>query len=468
MPDSRRKGNGDARMKRVFLALLCLLLLLTASGCGSILDGEVTVIEPYASRRSEEPDSSEDTPVLDSNEAFAQAVQYMVAQEKTDAVFRIPLPEDIAAREEELMDVCRSVALETPLGAYAVYYISCRLTPIVAYCNVQVSVTYKREAEDISSLFTVSSLRYMDSRLQSCLTDFNSSLVFRTALDELTADYLADRISYLFRRSPLDAVLEPNLDVVCYPDAVGDRIVELKFLWPYNSTVMDDMRARTIARADDIAGRTGNTDDYGVIQTLITEQNSDATLLPAPSSVISDSVYGFLVTHTGTRRSAALSLKALCDRLNIGCYVVEGWHNGENAWWNIVSCDGKWYHTDPAGVRTAPEDGSLLLSDEAMESDQYFWDAEEYPACPDRYVLPREEGSVPVPRGDDSGPAPDEAEDEAAPSGGTDSSEGEETAVVPDDQTPAGETETGSGNEAGEENESGQIPSDESEQEETP
>ena len=128
----------------------------------------------------------------------------------------------------------------------------------------------------------------------------------------------------------------------------------------------------------------------------------------------------------------------------------------------------KWYHADPTGVRTAPEDGSLLLSDEAMASDQYFWDAEEYPACPDRYVLPREEGSVPVPRGDDSVPAPDEPEEETTPPDGTESPEGEETTVLPDDQTPDGEPETDSGNGAGEENESGQIPSDESEQEETP
>ena len=107
-------------MKRVLLPILCLLLLLTASGCGSILEGEVTVIEPYAARYDDKPDESEDTVILRSDEEFAQAVQKMLTQEQTDAVFRIPLPDDVAAREEELMDVCRSVALDTPLGAYAV------------------------------------------------------------------------------------------------------------------------------------------------------------------------------------------------------------------------------------------------------------------------------------------------------------------------------------------------------------
>jgi len=462
-------------MKRVLLPILCLLLLLTASGCGSILEGEVTVIEPYAARYDDKPDESEDTVILHSDEEFAQAVQKMLTQEQADAVFRIPLPDDVAAREEELMDVCRSVALDTPLGAYAVYYISCRLTPIVSYCNLQVSVTYKREAEDISGLFTVSSLRYMDSRLQTSLSSFSDSLVFRTSLDEITADYLADRVSYLFRRSPLEIVAEPGLEVVCYPNTAGERIMELKFDWPYNASVLDDMRGRMISRTDDISGRTGNTDDYSVIQTLIAEQNSGAVILKEAVSFLSDSAYGFLVNRSGTQRSAALSLKALCDRLNIGCYVVEGWHSGETAWWNIVSCDGKWYHADPAGARVSPEDGSLLLSDDAMTADQYFWDVDEYPACPEGYPLPQEEPVTPpaaetlpaaenppaengepqeTPVSEDAG-EPEETEAETPPEDVPENTENE----TPPEEPPAdGEEENGTG----------QEPSGESEQEETP
>ena len=463
MPDHRRKGNSDDRMKRVILLILCLLLLLTASGCGSILEGEVTVIEPYASRYDDKPDESEDTVILLSDEEFAQAVQKMLTQEQTDAVFRIPLPDDVAAREEELMDVCRSVALDTPLGAYAVYYISCRLTPIVAYCNLQVSVTYKREAEDISSLFTVSSLRYMDSRLQTCLSSFSDSLVFRTSLDELTADYLADRVSYLFRRSPLETVAEPGLEVVCYPNTTGERIMELKFIWPYNASVLDDMRGRMISRTDDISSRTGNTGDYSVIQTLIAEQNSGAVILDEPVSFLSDSAYGFLVNRSGTQRSAALSLKALCDRLNIGCYVVEGWHNGETAWWNIVSCDRNWYHVDPAGVRVSPEDGSLLLSDDAMTADQYFWDVDDYPACPEGYPLPQE--SVPVPESSETLPA-DSGEPQEAPPDGEEPGDADTEAQQED--VPADTENETQPEDGGTENEAGQEMSGEAEQEETP
>ena len=453
-------------MKRVILPILCLLLLLTASGCGSILEGEVTVIEPYASRRSENEDSSEDAPILENDSAFAQAVLNMLAQKESDAVFRIPLPEDVSAREAELMGICRALALDTPLGAYAVYYISCRLTPIVSYCNVQVSVTYKREADEISDLFTVSSLRYMDSRLRTCLSNFSGSLVFRTSLDELTADYLSDRVSYLFRRSPLDAVTEPDLEVVCYPDTTGDRIMELKFLWPYNPSVMDDMRSRMISRADDITGRTGNTDDYSVIQTLITEQNYGASLLPEPVSALSDSAYGFLVSRAGTYLSAALSLKTLCDRLNIGCYVVEGWHNGEPAWWNIVSCDGKWYHVDPTGTVVSPVDGSLLLSDDTLTADQYYWSTGDYPACPEDYPLPQGDDMAPIPNGTDS-TAP--AEPDTGPAAEDDPETADTGSGIPQpDGSPEDEPVSDSGAGTGGTDEPGQQPSDETEQEETP
>ena len=469
MPDPRRKGNGDARMKRVILPILCLLLLLSASGCGSILEGEVSVIEPYAARYDDGQDDSEDAPILTTDAEFAQAVQEMLTQEKTDAVFRIPLPEDTSARETELMDICRSVALETPLGSYAVYYISCRLTPIVAYCNVQVSVTYKREAEDIGDLFTVSSLRYMDSRLQTSLSNFSETLVFRTDLDEITTDYLTERITYLFRRAPLDMVTEPDLDVICYPAPTGDRIMELKFLWPYKPAVLDDMRGRMISRSDEIASRTGNAGDYSVIQTLIVEHSSGALLLPAPSSALTDSAYGYLVTRAGTRKSAALSLKVLCDRLNIGCYVVEGWHNGENAWWNIISCDGKWYHADPTGMRVSPADGSLLLSDEVMIADQYFWDTDAYPACPEGYPLTWQEETGPLPdeteiAGQEAGEAGETAAGPSEGDGAADDGSGPQPDGGASDEQAAPDGTT----EPEEENENGRQPSDQSEQEEMP
>ena len=453
-------------MKRVILPILCLLLLLTASGCGSILDGEVSYVEPYVVPRADDESGDEDVPVLNSDAEFAQAVQSMLTERKTDAVFRIPLPENVSERETELMDVCRSVALDTPLGAFAVYYITCRLTPIVAYCNVQVAVAYKREAEDIDEMFNVSSLRYMDSRLQSALSTFDGTLVFRTSLDELTDDYLTDRVYYLFRRSPLDAVTEPKPEVTSYPAPVGDRIMEIKLFWPYNAAVLDDMRGRMISRTDEIAGRIGNADDYVVIQTLITELNSGVTLLPAAVSVLSDSAYGFLVTRSGTQKSAALALKALCDRLNIGCYVVEGRHRGEPSWWNVVSCDGKWYHADPTGMKTSPEDGSVLFGDVSMAEDQYYWNAGDCPACPEDYLLPREEGTpassdTPADGTDETAEPPENGDGQASEAGA-------EPGVPDENETTTEEPGPDEESGAGEENETGRETSEEPEKEDTP
>ena len=375
-------------MKRSLPLILVVLLLLTVTGC-SVLDGEVSVIRPYAAADSLTPDRPEEAPVLNTDEEFRAAVSDMLTVGESAGVFRVPLTGDTEVREQELSDICREVALHTPLGSFAVYYITCKVTPIVSYYSVQVAVTYKRDTEEIDSLFTVPSPRYLDTRLQSLLRDYGQRLCFHTSLDEITDEYVSERIDALITGNPLTIVMSPTVDVSSFPSAAGERIMEITLTWPYNAAVLRDMSTRLVDRADDIISRTAYDNDSSLIASFLTEQILTSTFQPEAASSLSDSAYGILIGHSGTQKGAALAMKALCDRMGIGCYVVAGWHNGEPSYWNIVSCSGTWYHVVPVSPLDDPEP-LFLLGNDSMEKAQYYWDASAYPQCPEDYASSEE------------------------------------------------------------------------------
>ena len=371
-------------MKRFLPLILVILLLLTATGC-SVLEGEVSVIRPYAAADSLTPDRPEEAPILNTDEEFREAVSDMLTAGESLGVFRVPLTGDTEVREQELSDICRDLALNTPLGSFAVYYITCKVTPIVSYYSVQVAVTYKRDTDEIDSLFTVPSPRYLDTRLQSLLRDYGQRLCFHTSLDEITGEHITERIAALITGNPLSIVMSPTVDVSSFPSAAGERIMEITLTWPYNAAVLRDMSTRLVDRADDIISRTAYDDDSSLIASFLTEQILSASIQSEAANPLSDSAYGILIGRTGTQKSTALALKALCDRMGIGCYVVTGWHNGEPSYWNIVSCSGTWYHVVP--VRPLDDSEPLfLLGNDSMEKAQYYWDASAYPQCPEDYA----------------------------------------------------------------------------------
>ena len=438
-------------MKRSLPLILVVLLLLTATGC-SVLDGEVSVIRPYAAADSLTPDRPEEAPVLNTDEEFRAAVSDMLTAGESSGVFRVPLTGDTEVREQELSDICRELALNTPLGSFAVYYITCKVTPIVSYYSVQVAVTYKRDTEEIDSLFTVPSPRYLDTRLSSLLRDYGQRLCFHTSLDEITDEYITERIDALITGNPLSIVMSPTVDVSSFPSAAGERIMEITLTWPYNAAVLRDMSTRLVDRADEIISRTAYDDDSSLIASFLSEQILPASIQSEAANSLSDSAYGILIGRTGTQKGAALALKALCDRMGIGCYVVTGWHNGEPSYWNIVSCSGTWYHVVPVRPLDDP-DPLFLLGNDSMEKAQYFWDASAYPQCPEDYVsseeappppeepavAPTDEGLPEEPGGTDEEAGGEEPEGE--PAGEAPAQETQETQET-EDVPPADETET--------------------------
>ncbi|MCQ2451654.1 MAG: hypothetical protein MJ075_00775 [Oscillospiraceae bacterium] len=367
-------------MKRLILVLMLLSLLPGLLGCESVLDGEVSVIQPYAVGNSQPAmDYPEETLILNTDDEFRAAVENMIANGEASAAFRIPLSEDMENRETELEEYCQSIALSSPLGSYAVYYITCKLTPIVSYYTCNVTITYKRSTESLQNITRISSARFFESRLLSALSGYEDSLTFQTSVDSLTTDYIISEIERLSQEHPLMIVMPPDAGITNYPSSTGTRITEIDFQWSYTRLVLSDMQNRLLNNVDDIISRSEDTGDYGLL-TSFYGAFQNITLLQEPINPLSNTAYGVLVGKAGTSLGFALGFKALCDRLGMDCKIIDGWLDGKEHYWNLVNCDGSWYHID-SSENTAD---ILLFGDNSMQG-RYFWATEEYPSCPTDY-----------------------------------------------------------------------------------
>ena len=76
----------------------------------------------------------------------------------------------------------------------------------------------------------------------------------------------------------------------------------------------------------------------------------------------------------------ATASKALCEKLEIECQVVEGQQDKTPHYWNIICIDGAYYHVDVSELRELGESSALLLNDSEKLS-SCWWDLTEYPTC---------------------------------------------------------------------------------------
>lgn len=374
-------------MKKVTVFLICFALFLSLFGCRSVLEGETEVIIPYVSPSSEKKTADEESVLLAGIPEFTDSVKAMLSAGDTYEAFRLPLTgrENL---EEELPEICRELALTNPLGAYAVYYIDCEVTTVVSYYNVSVTVSYKRDVSDLNAISRVSSLRYLNTLLLSSLQNFDPVLTVYTSADSITQDAIRSSISSLYYENPMSVPILPEVELADYPASVGERITEISFTFPYSGNVMTSMLAQMNRAADSIVGSLEDEDEYSLLKALSETLSGMELISPAEGIPSSATAYSLLANRRGTDESFALAMKVLCDKLDIGCIVVNGVHNNEPHFWNIVHCNGQYYHIDCADLR---EDTlTMLRCDEEMEED-YSWNNELYPACPQSYPTEAEQ-----------------------------------------------------------------------------
>ena len=165
-------------MKRRLGAILAACLLLT--GCTSLLEREYTTVEEHSSRYWE----GEAANILraESYQDLVNDLLLLVGSHTEDALLRLYNYEDDAVVADALERAAAEMQQQTPMGAYAVEYITTEKQRQRSYYEVSIHIAYRRTTEQILAVVNATSTAALPALLDSAV--------------ELEKPELAVRVSY--------------------------------------------------------------------------------------------------------------------------------------------------------------------------------------------------------------------------------------------------------------------------------
>lgn len=352
------------------LAALALALLMALSGCSAMLEREYQSVEPHVRLSVAEDDSNAVWA-----ESYSELQSAILAQVKAhQEVGVIRLKNWKGDVEEQLTRACDEISHSDPLGSYAVDRIQHSFTRMVSYYEATITIDFRRTAEQIAAVTTVTGSGAIRAELVDALDGFVPETVFQINYFDETqdADYIRNLIREAYYDLPAAALGMPEAQVNLYPDAGSRRVVEVLLTYPEDTKTLQGKRVQLEDAATDLVEpyRTGLADRVlaSVLFSTLRER-SDA------DGAAGSTAYHALVEGAADSEGMALAYKELCDLTELPCQVVEGDLDGVPHFWTIVTLEEGSFHVDPSR-----EDG-ILLTDAQMAQAGYTWPEGEYPVC---------------------------------------------------------------------------------------
>ena len=151
-------------MKKGICILLVSVMALLLTGCASFLHREYSVVEPHSSNYYE----SEDVLRAENYQEVVNDLLILVGEQKKEGVIWLYHDEgatDVTALAEQ---ACREVQSETPLGSYAVDYLTYTIdnTPR-NYAAITLTIGYRRTAAQMDSIVHTTSISALPDLLRA-------------------------------------------------------------------------------------------------------------------------------------------------------------------------------------------------------------------------------------------------------------------------------------------------------------
>ncbi len=163
-------------MKRVpfFTALICAALL---CGCSSLLDREYSVVEEHSQRYWES--EAADTLRAESYQDIVNDLLLLVGRHTETAVIRLYEYRDDTAVSDALERAASEIQQETPMGAYAVEYITSESQRQRSFYEVTIRISYRRTLEQIQAVVNATSTAALPDLLEAALDSGKTELAVR-------------------------------------------------------------------------------------------------------------------------------------------------------------------------------------------------------------------------------------------------------------------------------------------------
>lgn len=158
--------------------LLCLLCAcLTLTGCGALLEREFVTVEPHSSKFWESEAAG--TLRAENYQDIVNDLLILIGQHTEGATVRLYNYEDDVTVADALEQATTEVQQETPMGAYAVEYITASSRAQRGYYEISIQISYRRTAEQIQAVVNATSMEALSSLLETALDEGRTELAVR-------------------------------------------------------------------------------------------------------------------------------------------------------------------------------------------------------------------------------------------------------------------------------------------------
>ena len=163
-------------MKKRCLAMLLLALCLL-TGCAPLLEREYSTSEPHSSKFWES--ETTDTLRAENYQDIVNDLLILIGQHAEQATLRLYNFKDDLTVADILERATVEIQQETPLGAYAVAYITSSAQAQRSYYEVSLQIGYRRTAEQLQAVVNATSPEAESSLLESALEAGKTELAVR-------------------------------------------------------------------------------------------------------------------------------------------------------------------------------------------------------------------------------------------------------------------------------------------------
>ncbi|MDD3346388.1 hypothetical protein [Oscillibacter sp.] len=162
-------------MKLRWIALCAAVCLLT--GCAPLLERTYSTAEPHSSKFWESEAAG--TLRAENHQDIVNDLLLLIGQHTDAATLRLYNFKDDMTVAETLEKATTEIKQETPMGAYAVEYITSSSQAQRGYYEIAVQISYRRTAEQIQAVVNATSPEALYSLLETALDDGRSELAVR-------------------------------------------------------------------------------------------------------------------------------------------------------------------------------------------------------------------------------------------------------------------------------------------------
>lgn len=209
--------------RRITALLLALAAALPLTGC-SLLERSYSSVERYSSSYYE----SEDRDVLqpETYQELVNALLVLVDEHAAEGTIWLTPGSEELSPEQAIEEACQEVQRETPMGAYAVEYITYTVSQDNrAYSEIKLSLGYRRTEAQVKGIVHATSISALRSLLTAAAENGGEELVVQVGYFRDQAQEVRDIAAQV--EQEVLGVTEPTWQVEFYPNESSAGIIEI-------------------------------------------------------------------------------------------------------------------------------------------------------------------------------------------------------------------------------------------------